>query len=183
MENNRVIDLRKPARAVSNTSATVSTPEEKNPEPSTFKWTAFEYEKIEHGPYWFIGTGAMAVFLIIIGIFAKSYFFIAFIVLAYIVVALYAKREPRELLFSITPEGIKIGSAFHKFSDLKSFWVLDREDGKYLSIETTKALSPFLRIPLGNRDIEIVKKIVSRFLQEKEHEELLTDQIAKIIGF
>lgn len=183
MENSRVIDLRKSAKITNNTPAAVLTLEEKNPESSTFEWTALEYEKIEHGQYWFIGMGAAAVFLIIIGIFAKSYFFIAFIILAYIVVALYAKREPRELLFSITPEGIKIGSAFHKFSDLKSFWILDREDGKYLSIETTKVLSPFLRIPLGNTDPKMVKKIVSRFLQEKEHEELLTDQIAKIIGF
>jgi len=184
MSNNRLIDLRK-STASAPAPQIISTfgPYEPKPTASTLEWKALEYEKTEHGPYWFMGTGAVATILIVVGILARSYFFIAFVAIAYIVMILYAKREPRELTFSITSEGVQTGRTFHGFSDIKSFWVFDKEEGeKYFSLEINKILSPFLQVPLDKVSPKEVKEMLNRFLPEKEHQESLIDQIIKSVG-
>lgn len=148
------------------------------------QWYADEYRMAEYGQYWFIKIGAIAVALIILGIFTRSYFFIAFVALAFIVIVMYAKRPPRAILFFIEKGGVRAGGKLYAFDDLKSFWISDNENGeRELSLETTHMLQPFVRLPLGSADTEEVRQTLLRVIPEKEHEELFTDQIARKIGF
>lgn len=146
------------------------------------EWTAYEYAYREHGPAWFLTAGGAATLLIVIGILAKSYFFIAFVALAFVVIMLYAKRKPQKISFVLTKEGVKAGRKFYNFSDLKSFWIFEKSGAKELSLETSKTLAPFVRLPLGDTDPKKIRKILNGSLPEKEHKELVSDQIAKNLG-
>ena len=152
-------------------------------EPETIEWRALEHEDRERGPYWFLGPGVAALAFVIFGIFAHSYFFIAFVVLAYIVLLMYTRRPPREIDFRVAGDGVHIGAKHYPFAELKSFWIFDAHDHKELSIETGHLLTPYLRIPLGDMDPDRVGHMISRYLPEEEHKEFISDQIARGLGF
>jgi len=99
------------------------------------------------------------------------------------VVLLYAKRSPREYKFAVTREGIFVGQTLHRFSELKSFWIFDTAGEAELSLETTRLLHPFLRLPLGGLHPDKVRSALSDFLSEEEHKDFFTDQITRSVGF
>ena len=152
-------------------------------EPEAVEWSALEHEERQRGPYWFLGPGIFALALVIFGVFAHSYFFIAFVALAYGVLLAYAHRPPRTIEFRVTSDGVQVGATHHPFSELKSFWIFAAPDHRELSLETTHLLSPYLRIPLGDMDPDRVGHAISRYLPEEEHKEFISDQIARSFGF
>lgn len=160
-------------------------PIKKKPEEKTrdvlISWTAAEYRPREQHQYWFLIPGGIALLFVIVGILSKNYFFIAFIALAFTTFMLYVRSNPRRMRFSITPDGIFSGKKLHEFKTLKSFWIFERPEGNELSLHTSSLLSPYLRIPLEGADHNEIKKILLTVLLEEEHQEFLSDQIARNI--
>ena len=146
-------------------------------------WTAAERKEIERHPYWFFLPSTAALILILIGIVTRNYFFIAFVVLAFIVAMTYLIRKPRMLSVAITGEGIRAGSRTHTFANLRSFWVDERRSPPELSIETDRHLTPFIAIPIADTDPEAIRRTLRNHLPERKHAELLTDTIARGLGF
>ena len=153
-----------------------TTPEKENA--PLAEWSSYDYQERERGPYWFLFPGGIATLLVIIGILAQSYFFIAFVILAFLVFLMYARRPPRLFNFSINKDGVRVGNINYPFSNLKSFWIFDRPDLKELSLQTDKFLMPFLRIPLAGQNPEKIRAILKDFLPEQEHQEFISDKIA-----
>ena len=108
--------------------------------------------------------------------------FIAFVALAFAVLIMYSRRAPQMIAFAATQEGVRIGSKFYKFSDLKSFWVFNMPEVKELSLETEKTITPFIRLPLGDTSAEEIKIFLRDFLPEEEHKDFASDQIARSMG-
>jgi len=190
----RIIDLRKQgATAIKKTpisrepdqTATVSEKNTNVPETvhETIEWSAYEYEKRQRGPYWFLFPGIVALGFIIFGIFTKSYFFITFVALAFFVVMLYEKRAPQKISFRISMDGAQAGRKSYGFSEFKSFWIFNKPGLKELSLETNKTLFPFLRMPLAETDAEEIRRAMLHHLPEKEQVESISDQLARIFGF
>lgn len=150
--------------------------------PHTIEWSAAEYEMRERSPYWFFAVSGISLAFILFGIFTRNYFFIAFIALACIVTFLYTKKAPQMIRCAVTRDGIFINHRRHEFSRLKSFCIFERPDFHALSLETDKALSPFLHVPLGHIDIQKLKNVLSQYLPEEDHKEFISDQIARNIG-
>ena len=180
----QVIDLRKPSplEKERGESAPREMPPPARREPDTIEWGAMEYQAREHGPYWFIGAGAIATALVILGILTRSWFFVAFIGLAYLTLVMYAKRLPREVRFKITADGVEAGVKFFRFPDLKSFWILDTPEGKELSLETEQTLSPYVRLPLGKTNSEAIRRRLKGVVPEKEHREFITERLTRSLG-
>jgi hypothetical protein len=147
------------------------------------EWTAPEYQARERGPYWFLLPFGVALLFVIFGIVIHSYFFIAFVALALVVILLYGRRPPREYRFALAKEGIYVGETLYRFSELKSFWIFETAEPPELSLETSKLLHPYLRLPLGGLHPDKVRSVLSEFLPEQEHKEFITDQITRSIGF
>ncbi len=147
------------------------------------QWSALEYAPRERGPYWFLPPSAVALAFVIFGILIQSWFFTAFVILALFVILLYARRAPREYRFAVAKEGVYIGNTLHRFSELKSFWIIETVQPPELSLETTRRLHPYLHLPLGDLHPNKIKSVLSGLLPEQEHKEFFTDQIARSIGF
>ena len=153
------------------------------PLPAAFlEWFAYDREPRPKKEYWFLWPGAIALILMVFSIFARSYFFLAFVLFAFIVFMFYATREPRKYRFAVKQEGFFIDEKLYPFSQLKSFWVFDTPRMKELSLETSKILFPYLHIPLGSVNSAELKETLKPFLSEKEHPLFLTDQIVKRLG-
>lgn len=146
-------------------------------------WSAYEYEMREHVTSWYVWMGLLASALVLWGILAKNYFFIAFVVLAFILLVAYTKRQPRMLNIEIFPDGIRLGRRLYEFSQFISFWIFERPGFNELSLETKQTLRPFIFIPLGDVDPQELRKILAAYLPEKEHQEHFIDQLARSWGF
>lgn len=148
-----------------------------------FSWSVPEYESREYSIHWFLIIGAVALVFVLVGIVNGNIFFAVLIGLAYAVMVFYAKRAPRDLNIVITQEGVSLGTAFHPFKELQSFWIFKSSDVRELSLETGHTMIPFVRIPLGDVDIARLRTCLSGFLPEKEHQELFSDVVTRSIGF
>lgn len=146
------------------------------------EWSAYEHARRKGRPHWFLIPGGIALALVVFGIFTQSYFFSAFIGLAFIVLLLFRQKEAEAISFIITSKGFLINNKFYGFKEMKSFWIFDRPNLKELSFETTRLLSPFIRVPLGKMDTKEVKSILETVLPEKEHQEFLTDRLTDLLG-
>ncbi len=175
-EPSRTIDLRRPAVQ----DMPPARPAKAVPE--VIEWSALEHEARERGPYWFLFPGVVALALIIFGFFSKNYFFIAFVIPAFLLLGVYMKRDPRTVSYAIDGEGVKAAGTIYPFSNIKSFYVFDKNGVNELSLEVKSVLSPFLRLPLGETNPGKVRTCLIRFLPEEEHKELATDQIARSLG-
>lgn len=153
-----------------------------NKKAALFSWTAQEYEARPRGQNWFITIGGITLILIVFGIYTKSFFFSIFIALASIILMVYIKRGPQKTGVLITSDGVFVGRSFFDFKNLKSFWIFEKQDPQELSLKTQKILTPFLRLPLKDVEVEKLKEILLRFLPEEEHPELVSDQIARSLG-
>ena len=148
---------------------------------SPVEWSAYD-NTVPAGPRKIFWTGTAAVLLAIFGILTRSYFFAAFILISFAAVLVYFKRSPKEFSFAITKEGVRVGSRMWLFSEIKSFWIFENDDGNELSLEIVKTAQPYLRIPLGELAPDSIRGMLSGFLPEEEHKILATDQIAKKLG-
>ena len=159
-----------------------NTREERSGGDGVIEWSAYEYEKKERGPYWFFGPGGIALALVILGIFINNYFLVAFVALAFTLLMVYMKREPRFINFALTPRGVVVENRIYEYSLVKSFWIFEKFNPRELSIETDGALNPFVRIPLADADENEVRSYLRRFVKEEEHQDSAVDQIMRVLG-
>lgn len=148
-----------------------------------YEWSAYEFEKRSPDIKKLLILGGVALLLIIFGIVSKSYFFSVLVVLSCTVFLMYVRKSPNLISFAITREGIWAGRKLHPFSEIKSFYIFENVEPRELSLETSKIMSPFVRMPLGHANPEDIREIMTGFVAEIEHKDLILDQIARIIGF
>lgn len=146
-------------------------------------WSAHEYEHAERHPHWWLWPGGGALGLAILGILIHSYFFVAFVALAFIVIVMYGRRPPHEIAMSITREGVLVGRVLHRFTDIKSFCIFDAVEPYELSLEVDRITLPYLRVPLGDLHPNKIRAVLSDFLPEEQHKEFMSDHFARAIGF
>ena len=188
----RVIDLRKPSPEERLNTGDAhpptdrpSPPEEKHltDVPETIEWACPEHEERQRGPYWFLFPGSVATLLIIYGIIAKSFLFIGFVAISFVLLFILMKRKPKEVAFSLTEHGIAIDGALHEYAGIKSFWMFHDAGGYELSLEIKRLFAPFIRIPLQGVEAAVIRAYLLRHVPEQEHQNRATDQIAKMLGF
>lgn len=146
-------------------------------------WSAPEYEHPDRHPHWWLWPGSVALALALLGILIHSYFFVAFITLAFAVVLMYGHRPPREINFRVTREGIFVERTLHRFGDITSFCIFDAVAPYELSLETDRITSPYLRVPLGDLHPNKIRVVLSDYLPEEKHKEFMSDHFARAIGF
>ncbi len=146
-------------------------------------WSAHEYEHRERHPHWWLWPGGGALAFAILGILIHSYFFVAFVGLAFIVIVMYGRRPPREIDFRVTREGVVAGRALHRFADIKSFCIFDAVEPSELSLEVDRITAPYLRLPLGELHPNKIRAVLSDFLPEEQHKEFMSDHFARALGF
>ena len=192
MARKRIIDLRNSDTASHTPPSSAYDEEEGRSIPITapapnkkvlLQWSAPEYRTPELMPYWYVLPGAVALALAVLGIAIQSFFFTTFVVLAFIVIVMYAKRTPHEIHCVVSPRGIFVGRAFHDFRDIKSFAIFEEEAAPELSLEVDRMTTAYLRVPLGDMHPNRIRAVLSDFLSEERHKDILSDQIARSFGF
>ena len=146
-------------------------------------WQAYEFEQPERQTNWFVSLWILAAALVAVAIILKSYLLAVFIILAAGVLNIYALKEPREYIFVLDSETLKIGDKEHALNSFKSFWIFERESGSVLSLEGKNIFNLHLEIPLAETSPDAVRNMISPTVPEKEHSESSIDVLARFLKF
>jgi len=162
----------------------VEQPSQQNNRGVLISWKTKEYEHRPKSIDWYWTVGIISVGLIAVAIMMKNAMFVILIMLGGFSIALFSARRPNIVDFAVTVRGIQINSNLFPYDDLESFWIhYDPPHKKELGIISKKALMPRIVIPFGDTDPNDVREHLINFLEEKHHEEGISESIGKLLGF
>lgn len=151
-------------------------------------WEAPEFGYIEKEPFWFVSAGLLATVFFIFAVWQKNLLFAIFIIIATIVVFVWAKKKPETLLFKLNENGLRMGGRnFYPWGDLEYFALLkSHEEHDHLAelvVKREEKINPFLKIHIPPERIREIHEFLLQYLPEEEYEESFADAIGRIVGF
>lgn len=95
---------------------------------------------------------------------------------------LFLTKDPADVEFIITREGIVVGRNLYAFEDIHSFWIFDEAPlENVLSIHSHGMLAPFIHLPLGDLDHDTMRDVLLQYIPEEKQEPRMVDIIEKML--
>lgn len=102
--------------------------------------------------------------LVLIALLAQEFLLIGVLLALGFVAYVLGFIAPEEVGYKISTQGVTIGDHFYFWSNLDSFWFLEKEGKKVLNILTHLKFPGLLMLMLGDQNQEQIKKVVARYL-------------------
>lgn len=147
-----------------------------------FSWVAPEHIHVRPNPRAIIIAAIVLFVVIAYALFTNSPLMAITFILAGVVGYLFLTKDPTEMEFIITREGIVVGRSLYAFEDIHSFWIFDEAPlENVLSIHSYGILAPFIHLPLGDLDHNTVRQILLDYIPEEKQEPRMVDIIEKML--
>ena len=146
-------------------------------------WNALEYPVREKTTDWYWALGIMAIAGAVASYILGNILFSILILLGAFTVAAYGARHPHMVEFEIDRRGIRSGATRYPYSSLASFWVIEGAEESKILLQSGKILMPYIVIPLGEEDPEVVREVLLNYLKEEEHVEPFAQRIMDYLRF
>ena len=146
-------------------------------------WSALEYPVREKTTDWYWALGIMAVAGAVASYILANILFSILIILGAFTVAAYGARHPHEVLFEIDRRGIRSGTTLYPHSSLTSFWVIEGIEESKILLQSSKVFMPYIIIPLGEENPEMVREVLLNYIKEEEHVEPFAQRIMDYLRF
>lgn len=154
------------------------------PEQITWYAPEFKYHHKELAWYWLSIIAAGILFLI--ALWQRNLLFGIFVIIAELLVIIWAKEYPKNISFKLDKRGLGIGKIkIYAYQNLEGFHIHESGNDEFVELifKTNKRLHPHLTILTDKNDLEEVKEFLKQHLSEIEYEEPLSEAISRIIGF
>lgn len=147
-------------------------------------WEAYEHNPSERGSDWYWILGIVTISITVAAILLGNVLFGILALVAGLVTALHANREPRIVEYGVTARGVQIDEKLYPYSTLDVFFI-DEEDpaGPQLLIRSQKLLMPLIAIPLPLEYVDEIDEIVASRLPEEYLEEPFANKLLDFLGF
>jgi len=151
--------------------------------PETIQWEAPEYHHHEKSADWYWAIGIIALSIAVLSIIFQNILFSIFIILAAIVMTLYAYRKPRIVPIEVNSRGIQVDKTLYSFDALESFWIEADEYHPQIIVKSKKMMMPYIVVPIGDINPDEVRTYLLMHLKEVEHHEPLGQKLMEYLGF
>lgn len=148
------------------------------------QWTFPEYNPEPKSNAWYLWFGIIAAVLIIFSIFTDNYLFAVIIVLFTLIVFLHNWRQPDEVEFIFTPQGLIINGKKYSMKDIEEFWIVyEPPQTELVYFDFKSSIRPLLGIPLQGHNPLQVREILLEYLPEnlEKEEEPFADGLARML--
>jgi len=147
----------------------------------THTWKTFEHEKSEKSREWYIIISFILFAIIIYALFTDNPIMAITFILIGITGYLQLTKEPKEMTFKITSNGVQAGKELYEYDNMYSFWIFyePEEHKKHISLHTKAEILPYVHIPLGDEDPVELRKMLLEYLPEEKHNERFIDTFEK----
>jgi hypothetical protein len=146
-------------------------------------WQAYEYAHQEKSADWYWAVSIIATSMAITSILFGNVLFAVFLVLAFFMLMVYAKRKPHLIKIKLDDRGVTEGHIHYHYSTIESFWVEDRFGETKLILKLKKKTSPYIIIPIVDVSSDDVRDYIKKYTPEEEHAEPLAKKIMEYLGF
>ncbi|MDH4330351.1 MAG: hypothetical protein OEV93_02250 [Candidatus Moranbacteria bacterium] len=143
------------------------------------EWNAPEYVHYKKEQEWYIIAGLLLSAIIIYALVKNSPLMAITFILIGVVGYIHLEKEPRNLRFRITHDGVIADKELYEFEDIKSFWIFYEPEFQVISLRTDSHLLPFVHIPIHNEDPLEIRDILLKFIPEAKHKPSLVDSIER----
>lgn len=151
----------------------------------SISWSASEYIAHHKSGSWYALFGVVLVVGLIGIYFITSGDILSVVVVAIVaaVFAMYAARQPNEQQYSISDQGVSIGSKAYSFNDFKSFSVIDEGAFSSIAFMPLKRFMPVISIYYTPDDEDKIVDALSQFLPFDHRDADMVDKLMKKIRF
>jgi hypothetical protein len=151
---------------------------------ANISWTTLEFEPKDRHPDWNWYAGLVAGIGAAIAIFYGDLFFGIFLIIAGIVVIIYAIRPPRHLQIRIAKEGIFINDELVPNVTISQFWLDETDKQDKLLLLIKGSFVPTLSLRLEGVNAEAVRNALKgNQIPEVEMHESRSIKIFEYLGF
>ncbi len=150
------------------------------------EWQSPEFEYREKGVSWYWLSVIVAVIILSVSVWQKNFLFAFFVVVAEILVLVWAGRNPKMVSFNMDEKGLTIGHRkFYPYSAIEMFGIRESsEDNLHeLAIRFKHGLHAWLKIRIPAKRSNEIEKVISRYAPKTEPEDSFLDSLEKLIGF
>ncbi|MDO8664530.1 MAG: hypothetical protein Q7K44_03250 [Candidatus Liptonbacteria bacterium] len=150
------------------------------------EWQAPEYEYHEKGVSWYWLSIIAAIVILSVAVWQKNFLFAVFVVIAEILMLVWAGRKPREISFSLNEKGLTIsGNKFYPYSAIENFSVREGRSEEWydISLKLRHGFRHHLNIQTPLKNLAKIEVVISRHIEKVEHEDSFLDSLERLIGF
>lgn len=148
------------------------------------KWNFAEFTRYERNKSWYFVMAAIVVLLLIYSIVTINFLFAVIVILAAITFTLIHRREPVQISFAITEDGLTADERFLPYEDLKKFYIIYKPpEVKKIFFEFKSLTRPRLAIPLEEQNPVEIRKFILEYLPEdlEKEDEPLSESLARLL--
>ncbi len=162
----------------------------------SLKWQVPEYHAPERSKSWYIIALIFIVICLFLSFFTvnswkveflgynSNFLFALILIMAAIITIFNESRPPMIVDIELGPEGIKTGSKFYDYDEIKHFSVIykPKQSVKSMYLEFKNSIRPRLAIPLRRMDALTVRNYLVRYLDEdlERTDAPLSEQLTKL---
>src|SRR3989344_1323822 len=149
-------------------------------------WSAPEFEYRPKSVSWYWGSIVVAVLLIAVAAWQRNFLFGFFVLIAEVLMLIWANRVPVTHEFTLTEKGLAIGKkTFYPSADFESFSVDEHWSDEWPNfvIYFKRRFRPAVRVHVPHDRFEEIEQALRKIVPKIEHEETLIETIEHLIGF
>ncbi len=148
------------------------------------KWNFTEFIKHERSKSWYFGAVISILFLLIYSFLTVNFLFAVIIIIAAISFFLIYRREPGQVTFAITEDGLGADDRFFPYDEIKDFYIIYQPpEVKTLFVELKALTKPRLAISLGDQNPVEIRKILLEYIDEdlEKDDEPLSEGLSRML--
>jgi hypothetical protein len=144
-------------------------------------WVFPEYIKHQRTAGWYAGAVVLVAGLLLYAVWTSNFLFAVMIVVVFMTIIFHNFGEPDELECIIFEDGVRIGSKYHLWSDIKRFWIIYQPPEVKTLYFNFKGLAPTVSVDLCDQNPVGVREVLLKYLKEDlgHDRELAGDELSR----
>lgn len=150
------------------------------------QWTFPEYNKYERNKVWYFWFILILAGLVVFAIFEQNPLLGVIVVMVGFIIYFQGRKEPNQLVFQITEDGISLDNKFYGYNQLKKFWIIYQPpEVKELYFSFNSGIKPELSISFGNQNPVKIREHLLKYLEEDptKEDESFSQGMRKMMKF
>src|SRR6056297_1446795 len=117
-------------------------------EQKSITWRAAEYEYRKKGRGWYLTIGVVTFLIAVFALWQKNFFFMVFILIAGVMVAILGNKKPRVVDFYIGEDEVRIGNDVgYTYENIEWYAIVNKEnDLNQVVIKTNSKINPIMKL-------------------------------------
>lgn len=130
-------------------------------------WQFPEFIKYQYTTGWYISFGIIFGLLLLYSILTANILFTLILLIAAGIIYMNRRRQPENIHFSITEEGIVLDEKLYEWPEIKNFWVIyEPPEVKTLYFDFKNFYLPRLPIPLQDQSPVRIREMLLDYIDE-----------------